>query len=151
MCGIPCNGRLSANLDSDELMGPCAGLILSLNYAKCTLKSFAPVLAAKITCNERELASYDLTDMSEYCWLRAGQKAPHDNLTLLLPFNCEGVFGRDISKTCLLNVVRAGGAELILTTDKRMDGVPMSFFVTALCFNIKRMNGGMFGLKYLLP
>jgi hypothetical protein len=141
----PKNCRTSIDLRVFDL--PFSGLMMTLNFPHRVPNTFAPITSAIIRMRGTELMSFDLTDMAEYCWLRAGLKKPsNDNLNLLLSLSCDGVFGQNIHKTWLVHPGHP--MTLCLTTDEVLNGTSLSITLTAICFNVRRMVNGMMSLVY---
>jgi hypothetical protein len=135
-----CGGYKYARAEVPSNPGfPCTGFIVTVNLPPHLAHLIAPVKEVRVMADGGCVSRFDLVDMAERNWLKAGERGGRGNFELLVPFNRKGLAGNEV---CTLNLGRFESTHLLFIL-----GVPFSFTVTVSYFvlNIRRTGSGMSG------
>jgi hypothetical protein len=137
----PAGGNYARVAVPAEFKFPCTGFIVTVNLPPALAHLIAPIKEAVVLIGGARVASFDLIDMAELNWIKAGEKGDRGNFELLLPFNRKGLMGKEL---CTINLSRGD------TTFLFIFGVTFAFSATINPFmlNVRRTSNGMAGHRF---
>lgn len=142
---------------------PSSGILLSVkpvadDLPGVLLQNAMPVLSAKLLVNNHVFMEYDISDMTEWNWIKCGVKVPAECggnrwRTMLMPASRQMFAADKDSETFIcpstVNFSRVDTVELILQLNENIVNFDWELTVTNVCQNIEKFSGGLGGVQFV--